>query len=148
MVDIQITENIFTFLNFTFKLNLWHYIKKTAIVSWKMAAKNSTIQSPNLLTSLIGVMSAKSKLRSEGICEILVSFVFTVWEGALTFLDTDLLCMSQDLVHLGQTWEECPGLCTLPNLEMQQTIWSLAMSCVFLAIKVSQRSLKECLLKC
>lgn len=108
MVDIQITQNIFTFLNFTFKLNLWHYIKKTAIVSWKMAAKNSSIQSPNLLTSLVGVMSAKSKLHSEGICEILVSFVFIVWEGALTFLDTDLLCMSQDVVHLGQTCEWVP----------------------------------------
>lgn len=70
-----------------------------------MAAKNSSIQSPNLLTSLVGVMSAKSKLHSEGICEILVSFVFIVWEGALTFLDTDLLCMSQDVVHLGQTCE-------------------------------------------
>ena len=70
-----------------------------------MASKNSTIQYPNLLTSLVGVMPAESKLHSEGICEILVSVVFIVLEGALTFLDTDLLCMSQDVVHLGQTCE-------------------------------------------
>lgn len=116
---------------------------------WEMAAKNPTNQSPNLLTSPVAVMPVKKcQLKAEGICEILVSFVFILRQWLKRGRSNIL--RYRPLEHEARCgpfraglWVSTLGICMLPNLGMQQILRGLAGSSVFLGIKLSQRSLKE-----
>lgn len=83
------------------------------------------------------------QLEEEGNCVIIAICSLAVTEERDPISDTDLLNRNQDAdPSRARLWTTTLGICMLPSLGMQQTLWSLTRSSMFLGIKLSKSHLK------